>query len=140
MTARERAALWGAFVAHADQARACGRNAFLAMKHVPVCFDEVQEWATWGFHQASLALDAYEALKEADTLETLDEMGYDAECVIRQQWEAKRCGTCRWWGSDPRTTAIERGCSNDHSSCSYVSAVWPADHGCPHWRGKDGVA
>ena len=53
---------------------------------------------------------------------------------------AKRCGTCRWWGSDPRTTAIERGCSNDHSSCSYVSAVWPADHGCPHHERKDGAA
>ena len=129
MTAQERAAEWGRLLS------------FLFDASDP-------KWSlNHRIHLAGLALDAYESLKEADTLETLDEMAYDAECVIRQQWEARRCGTCRWWDTGPFTTVhglrIDlkgKGlCACAASECCSPSQFFSTDHGCPHHERKDGA-
>lgn len=64
--------------------------------------------------------------------------------ALRQQLSderSKRCGTCADWRQN--TVAPEYGyCQSKVSKCNryalnYEAAEWPADHGCPAWRGKE---
>jgi len=54
----------------------------------------------------------------------------------------KRCGTCELWSTwGDNTHGI---CCNESSAChgcmdaEFDVVEWPASHGCPHWRAKEG--
>lgn len=88
--------------------------------------DELAEWQTLAndFRIEARNLTAELAATKVALAEAQEDL--DAE---RQ----KRCGTCEDWQYNR--------CVSAASSCRFgrgtPSGQWPADHGCPHWRGKE---
>jgi hypothetical protein len=63
-----------------------------------------------------------------------------AECVKFAQafneLEARRCGNCADWATEAWQGTDRGYCDSKTSACRI--GAWPADHGCPHWRAKEG--